>query len=113
MRLRPTIDSDNPAVLLAPLLVWAGHFLFVYVTAAIVCAHYPTAPVAPVLWLASAAALALTALIGWRFQRRLHGESAPASDQHLALRAGRLLSLIALIAIAWSTLAILLIRPCA
>jgi len=110
--LRPENDSHNPVVLLAPLLIWAGYFLFVYVVAAIACARFPTTAVLPLLWIAGAGALTATALIGAGFYRRLRRESTPAPDRVLALRAGLLLSLLALIAIAWTALPTLFIRPC-
>lgn len=99
----------NPA---APLLVWAGYFLFVYVAQAIACARYPTATVLPVLWVASLAALAVTLVMGGAFFRGLRQEDATAPERRLVLRTGLLLSIIALIAITWTALPILLVEPC-
>jgi hypothetical protein len=99
-------------VLLAPLLIWAGYFLLVYVVTAIACARYPAAPIAPVLWSASVAAIGLNALTGWAFYRRLYRAKAPAPDRRLTLQTGLLLSLVALIAITWTALPVLFIHPC-
>lgn len=111
--MRFTHYANQPVVLLAPLLIWAGHFLFVYILTAVACARYPSAgAVLPILWLASAAALLLTGLLGRSFYRRLRRNGAATSDRGLALRTGLMLSLVSLIAIAWTTLPTLFLHPC-
>ena len=92
----------------APLLVWAAHFTFLYGLAAAQCSPLlaRAAPSAWLMWLASALAAALCLLMLWRANGALRGQAA-LPDVACAASA-----LLALAAIAWTTLPLLLLDGC-
>jgi uncharacterized membrane protein YeiB len=103
--------------MVAPLVLWAGHLLFVYGVLAAVCALRPEAGAAtlPILWLATGVVVSALVFLGAAQYRRLptsprqHGES---SAHGLALTAGPIISLISLVAVVWTALPLVFIAPC-
>ena len=94
-----------------PLLVWIAHFAFSYGLAAAQCTPAGLRPGGPdrlLLGGVTVAALALCALLAWRGRAALR-------DRHagLAERAGAVLAILALVAIAWAGLPLLLVGGCA
>jgi hypothetical protein len=94
-----------------PLLVWILHFGFSYGLAAAQCSPRGLRPGGPdrlLLGAVTVAALAACAWMAWRRRTAL-------LDRHagLAQRAGALLAVLALIAIAWAGMALLLVDGCA
>jgi hypothetical protein len=88
----------------APLLVWALHFFASYVLVALLCCRAGDATLRGVLFAASAAALA--AIVALLVRR-------PPADRPL-LRAARLGGgVLALVGVAWTTLPMALLPPCA
>ncbi len=112
---------DSPFALVAPLVVWGAHLLFVYVVHAIDCARHPEtgAVTLPVLWLASGlAVLALAgfATVQYRLLRRGRCASPVSDDGRvpcLVLRTGPLLCLMALAGVVWAAMAIGFVPACA
>ncbi len=104
---------DGPLGALSPLLVWGVFFLFVYVAVALTCARPPEPGwIRPLLWFAGMVALLATLLLGAHFARQLR-RNAGDGERRALLRIGFYLSIISLIAIAWTALPTLFIRPCA
>lgn len=98
------------AGILAPLLIWSGFFLFAYIVVGVACAR-PPAPhwLRPLVWFSGVAAGLATVMFSHRFLRQLrrtHG-----ADQ-IGPRIGLYLSVIALVAILWTLLPTLFVRPC-
>jgi hypothetical protein len=100
-----------------PLLVWIVHFAFSYGLAAAQCSPVGMRPGGPdrlVLAASTLGAFALCALLAWRAcrtlsrHRRQEGRAAGLAD-----RAALLLALLALIAIAWGGMPLLLVAGCA
>lgn len=118
--MRLTAVTDSVAGLIVPLLLWGAHLVFVYGLLAVDCAVIPGAGAAtlPVLWLASfAAAIALGSLAGVQYrhlrQGRDRGPGEPWGVHSLVLKAGPLISLIALVAVVWTALPLVFVTPCA
>ena len=100
----------------APLLLWAAHFVFLYVFVAIACiAGVAGSTVAgvpvltAVLLLESAAAIAAAAVMLVRSARLLRHQGSAAGLLEVA-RAGS--ALLAVFAIAWASLPVLFLRTC-
>lgn len=95
-----------------PLLVWGAHFGFCYLLAAAQCtpaAMRPDGPDRLLLGIATAAALAVCAWLAWRERGILHdAQGAALLDWAAALGA-----VLALVAILWTGLPILLVGGCA
>jgi hypothetical protein len=94
-----------------PLLVWIAHVAFSYGLAAAQCSPgglRAGGPDRALLGAVTAAALLACALLAWRRRAALIDRQAG-----LAERAGALLALLAVVAIAWSALPLLLVRGCA
>jgi hypothetical protein len=94
-----------------PLLIWIAHFAFSYGLVAAQCSPVGLRPGGPdrlLLGGVTVAALAACALLAWRRRGALLDRQAG-----LARRTGAVLSVLALIAIAWAGLAILLVQGCA
>ncbi|UGQ48671.1 hypothetical protein [Massilia endophytica] len=87
----------------APLLVWAAHFTFCYLYAAVSCGAGAWAVQAA----ASALALALVAWMLWRGCRAAKGKRALRAFADAASAA------LALAGVAWTTMVLLLSGPCA
>ncbi|WBS00329.1 hypothetical protein OU994_18640 [Pseudoduganella sp. SL102] len=92
----------------APLVLWAAHFFFCYLYAAGACrpGHASMAPWAVLL---GATVLALGAA-GWLAWRAWRGSEPPRSLMHMARLGGAIL---ALAAIAWSAMPLLVFGACA
>ena len=100
-----------------PLLVWIAHFAFSYGLAAAQCSPAGMRPGGPdrlVLAASTLGAFAICALLAWRACRSLgrHGRQAGRAAG-LAERAALWLAVLALIAIAWGGLPLLLVAGCA
>jgi len=96
-----------------PLLVWIVHFAFSYGLAAAQCSPVGMRPGGPdrlVLAASTLGAFALCALLAWRACHVLGGQDGAAG---LADRVALLLAVLALIAIAWGGLPLLLVGGCA
>jgi hypothetical protein len=106
-------------VLAGGLLIWAGHFAFLYATQTAFCtlARQPENAVPLRLLGAVLTAIGLVALLGiWRL---LLADSGPATDLPDEAKAGRFLQEIAtaavgvaLLAIVWSLIPLLALPPC-
>ena len=92
----------------APLLAWAAHFAFLYGLAGAQCSPLlaRAAPSAWMMWLVSALAATVCLLMLWRARGALRAGSA------LAVQACAGSALLALAAIAWTTLPLLLLDGC-
>lgn len=104
--------------MVAPLVLWAGHLLFVYGVLAAVCALRPKAGAAtlPILWLATAVVVGALVLLGATQYRRLRAspwQNDASSARGLALTAGPIITLISLVAVVWTALPLVFIAPCA
>jgi NADH:ubiquinone oxidoreductase subunit 2 (subunit N) len=100
-------------VLLAtlPLLVWIAHFGFSYGLAAAQCSPVGLRAGGPdrlLLGAVTAAALAACLLMAWRRRRSLFDSAAG-----LAQRVGAVLAVLALVAIGWAGMPLLLMSGCA
>ncbi|ANW00896.1 hypothetical protein [Bradyrhizobium icense] len=105
---------------LGGLLIWAAHFLFVYVLNALACARnfqelqllgFGVVPVTIALGTAFAAAAVLALLIiALRVPDRIMDTREPSTDflRQLAVA----VALLSLVAIGWSGLPALLVQPC-
>ena len=96
-----------------PLLVWIVHFAFSYGLAAAQCSPVGMRPGGPdrlVLAASTLGAFAICALLAWRACQVLSRQGGAAG---LADRAALLLAVLALIAIAWGGLPLLLVTGCA
>lgn len=95
-----------------PLLVWAAHFTFCYLLAAVQCtpaAMRAGGPDRIVLGIATALALALCAWLLWRERGILQdAKGAALLDWSAALGA-----VLALVGIAWTGMPLLLVQGCA
>jgi NADH:ubiquinone oxidoreductase subunit 2 (subunit N) len=94
-----------------PLLIWIADFAFSYGLAAAQCAPGGLRAGGPdrlLLGAVTAAAMAACALLAWRRRAALLDRQAG-----LAERAGALLALLAMVAIAWAGLPLLLVDGCA
>jgi hypothetical protein len=94
-----------------PLLIWIVHFAFSYGLAAAQCSPVGLRPGGPdrlLLGGVTAAALLACALLAWRRRGALFERRAG-----LAERSGALLAVLALIAIAWAGMPLLLVDGCA
>jgi hypothetical protein len=94
-----------------PLLIWIGHFAFSYALAAAQCTPAGLRQDGPdrlLLGVVTLAALAVCAWLAWRGRGALLDR-----DAGLAQRAGALLAVLALVAIAWSGMPLLLVAGCA
>jgi hypothetical protein len=122
-RTYPEHDDSLWALAAAP-LIWAGHFLLSYGTAAVVCAKlghdaFGAARIAIAAYtLAALAALAWLSLRGWKRHRAggaaqlPHGDDS-AEDRHRFLGfAVVLLSGLAAVAVSYAAVAVLLIGSC-
>jgi hypothetical protein len=100
-----------------PLLVWIGHFAFSYGLTAAQCSPAVMRPGGPdrvLLAAVSVGALGACALLAWRACRILRRASQQQGRAvGLADRAALLLAVLALIAIAWSGIPLLLVVGCA
>ncbi len=101
---------------MAPLLLWAGHFVFLYVFVAVACiagvaglkvAGFPVATV--VLLLESVAAMIAAAILLLRSARLLRSRDNQAGLLDVVRAASALL---ALAAIAWVSMPVLVLRTC-
>lgn len=103
-------ETPNLWTLLTPPVVWALHFLFCYVAAAIVCAKYPAAlgTLRLAIGIATLAALAIIAIAGrqahrhWGFGSDLPPHDAPTEEDQQ-----RFLGLATLLLCALSAVAVL------
>jgi hypothetical protein len=96
-----------------PLLVWIAHFAFSYGVAAAQCSPVGMRTGGPdrvLLAAATLGAFSICALLAWRACRTLSGQGSAAG---LADRAALLLAVLALIAIAWGGMPLLLVTGCA
>lgn len=100
----------------APLLLWAGHFVFLYVFVAVACiagvvelkvAGFPVATA--LLLLESAAAIVAAVMLLLRSARLLRRSGSQAGMVEV-VRAGS--ALLATFAIAWASLPLLVLRTC-
>lgn len=89
-----------------PLAVWAAHFLFCYAAVAVACQRGLGSPRA-VLLAASLLAAVVLAAMAWRAYRGLR--AAPRSTR-CAVRFGA--AVLALVAVAWTTLPVPLLPAC-
>lgn len=89
----------------APLAAWALHFGFCYVLVAVQCTRSAVQSSTP-LWLATFAALAWCGWMLWKAWPALRGE-APLAAQARAVTA-----LLAIAAISWTALPMLLLGGC-
>lgn len=103
-------------------LVWAGHFVLLYGTVALVCAKgWPTGLLRPALIVASLVALAIIFWLGLRAFRQWGVRStgdfshpgAEPEDRHRFLgHAAFLLSIVSAVGVIYATLPLLLIGAC-
>lgn len=94
-----------------PLLVWIASFAFSYGLAAAQCTPaglHPGGPDRVLLGAVTAAALAACALLAWRRRGALLDRKAG-----LAERVGAVLAVLALVAIGWTGLPLMLVSGCA
>ena len=91
----------------APLLVWAAHFVFSYVFVAVSCAAGPVRTAA--LLMASVIAIVATAVLLWRSVQRLRRRHGPQRLRDVATAGSAVL---ALLAIVWTSVPMLLISGC-
>lgn len=94
-----------------PLLVWIAYFAFSYGLAAAQCAPGGLRAGGPdrlLLGATTLAALAVCALLAWRGRRELFDRQAG-----LAQRVGAVLAVLALVAVGWTGLPLLLVGGCA
>lgn len=123
-RARPERDSGRVFNLAVPLLVWAAHFLGVYVVGAVRCERYGSASMPGTqtaiygMTAIAVACIVLAALRAWRNRRSARSHPADRSqagrDQKEFLANTTLLvCLLAMMAVAWQTLPALLSASCA
>ena len=113
MHLHPNREGFWRRVLHAtlPLLVWIASFAFSYGLAAAQCTPAALRPGGPnrlLLGAVTAAALAACALLAWRRRGALLDRKAG-----LAERVGAVLAVLALVAIGWAGLPLMLVSGCA
>lgn len=118
--MRLTVLTDGVFGMIVPLLLWGAHLLFVYGVLAVGCAVRPEEGelTLPALWLASVVAmLALGLMAGVQYRHFRQGRdrttAGPWGERSLVLKAGPLISLIALVAVLWTALPLVFIAPCA
>lgn len=96
-------------------IIWAGHFLFIYVVNGVACARPPLrsawlgVPLSS--WMivaASSAALVAMALVYLSQRERLPHTESPV----FILRLAGMLSLLSAMAVGWQTVPVLLVTPC-
>ncbi|GAB3551628.1 hypothetical protein GCM10027343_36130 [Noviherbaspirillum agri] len=97
-------------------LIWAGHFLFIYIFNGIFCAR-PTLRaewmgLSISAWMISAATLLCLAAIG-AIQLRMRTNLPSAGDPRFVPVVSCMLALLSVLAIAWETLPVFLVPPCA
>ncbi|MBL8953404.1 MAG: hypothetical protein JNK82_21700 [Myxococcaceae bacterium] len=113
------MSTPGLASIAAPLLVWAGHFVFSYAVAAVVCAKSaPVGGLRGAIALATALALALVARQGasaWsKHVRGAEPHDAP-NDEGRARFVGHLVALCAAlsgVAVVYSAAVFLVVRSC-
>lgn len=122
--MRRWLRSDGLTGLALPMVVWALHFLLIYVLMGLVCARdWSTRSIAGLpmpAWLllglavGALLALALLALRAWRSLRDARIRVQDASAERARFIAGAMLALclLAAIAVAWTTLPALLLPAC-
>lgn len=102
-------------------MIWAGHFLFVYVLAAIICAKSPQqlAATAGIIAVSTAIAAIGILLVAWpsmlvvRRERRAEpAEDSPAGRRWFLARASLLLSGLSLVAVFLQTMPAVLAASC-
>lgn len=104
--------------------IWAAHFLASYIAAAVWCgragAHAPFGPAMVAFAVATALALAAVTFVAWRgWARYNHGEAVPShhkdtpGDRHRFLGlATLLLALLSAVSIAYTAMAVAMLRGC-
>lgn len=101
----------------APMAVWALHFVLVYSVQGVACAEGWNPSAARWTMLGSTVlALAAIAWLGLRARRAVadaHAQDAAAGRRRFAALATALLSLLAAVAVLFTTVPILLLPPCA
>ncbi len=96
----------------SPFLVWGLHFFAVYSLQGLACGRGWPAPAA---WIAIAlATLPAFAAVAWIGLRARRSAAAPESsdDRRFAARLVAMLSLLSLLAMAFTTIPVLLLQPC-
>ena len=109
--------AETALGMLSPLLLWSIYFLVVYLMVAIVCARLSeTGWVRPTLWVVSSIATLVVLGTGYLFWSGLRqGPTSPAKsdiERRTRLRVGLYLSIVSLVAVIWTALPTLFLRPC-
>jgi hypothetical protein len=106
--------------ILSGVLIWGGHFLFIYATTAVMCARGWDADrwfgVSPLPTIIGAASVAAVAIAGWMTARAVRSARHPGPPDRTAHFVDWMTAAIcalALVAIAWETLPLLLLPSCA
>jgi uncharacterized membrane protein SirB2 len=95
-----------------PFVVWGLHFLAVYSIQGLACGRgWPVAGAWLGMTLATVAAFAAVAWIGLRARRELLAREAPP-EKRFAAKVVAMLSLLALVAIVFTSVPMLLLQPC-
>jgi uncharacterized membrane protein SirB2 len=96
----------------SPFVVWGLHFVAVYAIQGLACARgWPVAGAWLGMGLATAAAFAAVAWIGLHARREALAPEVPG-EKRFAARVVAMLSLLALLAMAFTSLPVLLLQPC-
>lgn len=108
------------ARILSGVLIWGGHFLFIYATTAVICARGWDAQrwfgVGPLPGLIGAATVAAFAIAGWMIAQAVRSarhHRAPDRTAHFLDWMTAAVCALALVAIVWETLPLLLVPGCA
>jgi hypothetical protein len=105
---------------LSGVLIWGGHFLFIYATTAVMCARgwdahrwFGVSPLPAVIGAASVAAVAIAGWMTARAIRSARYDGPPDRTAHFVDWMTAAICALALVAIALETLPLLLVPSCA